>query len=363
MTVLGIAAVIAALVSMLGLIDSFLRTVDRSELELAGHTPTRVEVALDRFHARSSAAIRALGADPTVSTAEPRIAVAAEVASDGKSFGVGLQLVDYGSAMWTPSVVEGARDRGGILLAEKAADDLGVDVGESILLRHPRRTGPTAFETVQSRVRVAGIHPDAFRTAAYMDTSQARRFGLEGLANRVHVVPAPDRSLGDVQRALFTSPGVVSVEAVTANTQLMEERMGDFVGVLRVVEAFVLLLALLIAFNSSSISADERGREHATMFAVGVSVPVAAGLAVAEALLMGLAATALGVSAGLVLTGWVVRGVVPDTFPDVGVLVSLSGGSLFAAVLLGTAAVALAPLLTTRRMRRMDVPSTLRVVE
>jgi putative ABC transport system permease protein len=55
--------------------------------------------------------------------------------------------------------------------------------------------------------------------------------------------------------------------------------------------------------------------------------------------------------------------VVPDTFPDIGVIVSLNPGSLAVATALGTAAVALAPLFTTRRMRRMDVPSTLRVVE
>jgi putative ABC transport system permease protein len=196
-----------------------------------------------------------------------------------------------------------------------------------------------------------------------MDLSQARLLGLQGLANGVAVLPAPGRSRADVQRALFGDASVVSVEEVTAPTQLMDERIGDFVGVLRVIEAFVLLLALLIAFNSSSISADERAREHATMFAFGISVPTATRLAVIEGLLIGIAATVLGLAGGLVLTGWVVNGVVPDTFPDIGLVVSLSSGSVAAAALLGTAAVALAPLFTARRMRRMDVPSTLRVVE
>jgi len=150
---------------------------------------------------------------------------------------------------------------------------------------------------------------------------------------------------------------------VTANTDVMQERMDDFVGVLRVIEAFALVLALLMAFNSSSISIDERAREHATMFAFGVPLATTIRLAVTEGLLMGLVATAVGVLAGLALTGWVVRGIVPDTFPDLGLVVSLSTGSLAAAILLGTAAVALAPVLTARRMRRMDVPSTLRVVE
>jgi putative ABC transport system permease protein len=276
---------------------------------------------------------------------------------------IGLRLLDYGSRMWRPSVTEGRLGTSGILLAEKAADDLGVGPGDSVLLRHPRRTGAGAFENAETPVRVAGVHPDPFRTAAYMDLSQARLLGLEGLVNGIAVLPTPGSTRGDVQRALFGDPSVVSVEEVTAPTELMDERIDDFLGVIRVIEAFVLLLALLIAFNSSSISADERAREHATMFAFGVPVPTATLLAVIEGLLMGIAATVLGLAGGLVLTGWVVKGVVPDTFPDIGMVVSLSSGSIAAAALLGTAAVALAPLFTARRMRRMDVPSTLRVVE
>ena len=364
MTVLGIAAVIAVLVAMLGLIDSFLGTVDRSEAEIAGSTPDRVEVTLDRFRPRGSKEIRELAADPTVAASEPRIAVPARVRTDQASFDVGLQLVDSRSRMWRPTVTEGRFARtDGILLAEEAAHDLGVEAGDSVVLRHARRVGTTAFETVETRVVVSGLHPDPFRSTAYMDITQAPLFGLEGTANRIQVVPASGSSQGDVQRALFAKSGVLSVESVTANTDVMQERMDDFVGVLRVIEAFALVLALLMAFNSSSISIDERAREHATMFAFGVPLATTIRLAVTEGLLMGLVATAVGVLAGLALTGWVVRGIVPDTFPDLGLVVSLSTGSLAAAILLGTAAVALAPVLTARRMRRMDVPSTLRVVE
>lgn len=46
-----------------------------------------------------------------------------------------------------------------------------------------------------------------------------------------------------------------------------------------------------------------------------------------------------------------------------GIALTLSGGTVLAAVLLGAGAVAVAPLFTLRRLRRMDVPSTLRVVE
>ena len=50
-------------------------------------------------------------------------------------------------------------------------------------------------------------------------------------------------------------------------------------------------------------------------------------------------------------------------FPDLGAEVVLTVPSLLTTLAVGIGAVALAPLLTYRRMRAMDLPSTLRVVE
>ena len=124
-----------------------------------------------------------------------------------------------------------------------------------------------------------------------------------------------------------------------------------------------LALALLIAFNSTSISTDERARENATMLAFGVPVRGAIGLAIGESLITGVIGTLLGIGGGLLVIGWVVNQTLPETLPDLGLVVSISGGSILIAALVGIVAVAVAPLLTARRLRQMDVPSTLRVVE
>jgi putative ABC transport system permease protein len=52
-----------------------------------------------------------------------------------------------------------------------------------------------------------------------------------------------------------------------------------------------------------------------------------------------------------------------QTMPDVGVVPYVSPGTLVIALLLGVGAVAIAPLFTARRVRGVDIPSTLRVVE
>jgi putative ABC transport system permease protein len=49
--------------------------------------------------------------------------------------------------------------------------------------------------------------------------------------------------------------------------------------------------------------------------------------------------------------------------PDMTLDVIVSPRTILTAAALGTAAVAIAPLLTIRRLRRMDVPGTLRIVE
>ena len=103
--------------------------------------------------------------------------------------------------------------------------------------------------------------------------------------------------------------------------------------------------------------------DHATMFAFGVPVRRALWIAVGESLATGLAGTLVGVAGGLAVIGWVTRSTLPETLPDLDLVVSVSAGTVAVAVAVGVVAVTIAPLLMTRRLARMDVPSTLRVVE
>jgi putative ABC transport system permease protein len=122
-------------------------------------------------------------------------------------------------------------------------------------------------------------------------------------------------------------------------------------------------MALLMAYNTSAINADERARESATMFAFGVPVRRVLRIGVAEALMIGLLATAVGGVSGWLLLRWIAYSSMTETMPDVGMLLHIAPGTIVAAVIAGTVTVALAPLLTRRRLARTDIPSTLRVVE
>ena len=129
------------------------------------------------------------------------------------------------------------------------------------------------------------------------------------------------------------------------------------------IQAAVIALALVIAYNTASINMDERRREHATMFAYGLPVRSVLGMAVVESALLGVIATLLGLVGGYLLLQWVVAVLIPNTIPDLGVDVVIKPVTLATAVLLGVVAVAVAPVFTVLRLRRMDVPSNLRVME
>ncbi len=84
----------------------------------------------------------------------------------------------------------------------------------------------------------------------------------------------------------------------------------------------MLLLALLIAFNSTAINMDERARENATMFAFGLPAGRVLLVSVVESLLIGVLGTIVGVVAGRLLLEWLLRVLLPSTLPDIGMVIA-----------------------------------------
>ncbi len=370
LTAFGIGAAICALVGTLGMIDSFLATIDRGEEEVLRGAPDRLTVELTRALPLDSPAMAAITTSAAVSSAEPSIRVVGTLrAGTGEPIDVSVEAVDLRSGQWRPTLVDPVADlldpttAGGIVLAEKAARDLGVVPGDRVTLRHPRRV-EGGLTLVETEIPVAALHPNPLRFTAYVDATQAEPLlGLGGFANLVNVRPAAGLAEDDVERALFGLPGVAAVQPVAAATELFRDTIDQFVGILRVVQAFVLVLALLIAFNATSINVDERARDHATMFAFGLRPRTVTRMNVVEGLLTGVLGTAIGLVLGVGVVRWIVTDLMPQTVPEIGLITDVSGATTLTALVVGVAAVSLAPLLTLPRLRRMDVPAMLRVIE
>jgi putative ABC transport system permease protein len=363
-TMVSVALAVTVLVAFLGLIDSIFGTVDTAEDEAIGSVPDRIVVNLATFAPVTAPDIAAIANADSVVEAEPTLRLGGELSSGAEAFPVILEVMDLDDGLWHPSLVAGAvTAEPGLVLAAEAAADLGVDVGDTVVLRHPQRIGLTTFTFVESEFPVMGIHPYPIRNFTYLDASHAGLLGLEGITNMVQVLPDPTMADIDVQRELFAIPGVASVQDVSATTQSIRDQLDEFTSIIGTFVVPVVLLTMLIAFLTASINLDARSREHATMFAFGVRVRTALAMAITESTIIGAVATVLGVLGGIGALEWMNRALLSSTLPDVGIEVTLQIATIITVVVLGIVAVAVAPLFTARRMRRMDLPGTLRLVE
>lgn len=363
LTALGIAAALSALIVTLGMIDSFLVTMSRHDDEVLQQHPDRMAVSLRGFEALDSEAIWAIAGEPAVGDIQPVLRFGGRLGTGNDvSIDVMVDATDVDSDVWRPTPTAG-RTASGLIISQEAARDLGVVVGDRLVLQHPTPDGAGGLRVTETPIGVRDIHPSPFRFSAYLDRSELPTLGLPDVANQLYVLPAAGSSTGDVQRALFEQSAVTSAQPVTAASKVIRESMDEFVAVFRVLELFVLLLALLIAYNAATINSDERRRDHATLFAFGLPLRRVLRMDLGEGVLLGILGTIVGIAAGRAVLGWVTTELMGNTMPELGLDVAISTMTMATAVALGVVAVAAAPLLTVRRLRRMDIPGTLRVVE
>jgi putative ABC transport system permease protein len=236
-------------------------------------------------------------------------------------------------------------------------------VGDTVVLRHPIRTDAGAFSIAETTLDVDGIHANPIRTFAFLDIADAQEFGLQGLVNVVQAYPADDATRSDVQRAVFGLAGVTSSQPVARISEAIDEALDEFLSFLFVTAGAVLVLAILIAFNATRITVEERRREHATMRAFGLPTRTVLGIVIKESVIVGAIATIVGLVGGVVFLRWMLNSLATTTLPDVGIDVYLSPTTILIAAVVGIASVAVTPLLLAGRLRRMNLPGTLRVVE
>lgn len=365
LTALGITASITVLIGTIGMLDTFSTGMDRGQAEIVGGSPDRIAVDL-----AAPAPADAVRQDLAATSGAGRVDLvlrlpATAFGTGGASIDIQLDVLDLSDNAWRATVASGRLPTGPgeVMLSQRAAEDLGLEPGDRFALRHPVRVSQTAVAIAETQVLLAGTNPSPLRPTAYMDASGASLFGMTGLANRATVVPAAGADAGELRRALFALPGVVSAQPIDALVTSMRDMVTQFNDILGVVSLIALLLALLVAYNSATISQDERRREVATMLAFGLPVRRVLGSASVESGLVGLLGTALGVVAGFGALVWLTYGLLPTSMPEFALTPAISAQTVLLAVFVGIGVVALAPLLTWRRLTRMNLPATLRVVE
>lgn len=367
LTILGVTVAITTLVGLVGIRDSALVSLARIRDEYYQDHPERLTVYLNSFYPSNAAQIAALVNAPEMIAAQPAIRVPGWALRGNTRFNVLIEVLPLDGHLWAPTVTEGQRptpgDIPGVLIAKNAALDLDINLGDTVTLEHPQRTGLLSYRIVTTEVQVTGYHADEWRTFVYMDTDQAALLGLEGMTNIIDVLPQPDLDQRAAKNALFDYEGVASVIAVNEAIESSEGLLNEAMRFLSGVQIAVLVLAFLIAFNSTNINMHERAREIATQFAFGLPPRTVARMAMLENLITSIVGTLLGFILGGGVLAWMLTVKMPEITPEIRFPFTLTPLTLVTAVVIGVLVTTLTPLLFIRRMSAMDIPATLRVME
>ena len=376
LTIGGLAVAVALLFLFMGLLDTLLLTLEGLENALLYRSPNRIVVSLNRFYPVDHEQVRKLatleGSSHLFAETEPFIRLGGQLRNGGEAFDALLEFIPAESTIWVPRLEEGRWGESGewpgsqqprIVIAQKAAEDLGVAVGGTVTLEHPYREGPIAFRTISTDLRVTGIHDNPVRGFAYIPLEDAAFTGLDGLTNALMTTPGADMDRATIRGKLFGHQDVIAINAVAELTEGFDDMERMMIPIIRIMQGGVVFIAFLIALNSTSINLDDRRREVATMFAFGTPPCAVTWVQVGENVLLGLFGTLIGGALGWLILNEMLAARMEVMMEELGLLVTIGPLSLVSAVLLGIGTIALTPLLSARKLHRIDIPSTLRVIE
>ena len=178
-------------------------------------------------------------------------------------------------------------------------------------------------------------------------------FGKAGAYDRILVA-------GDLEQG----PAGTAVSSAAADDRFDLEGLKSFVDILRTILLAFAGVALLVGaftiFNALSIAIAQRTRELGLLRMVGASRRQVRRMVLLEALAIGLGASALGIGAGLLLAAGL-----ESLFTSMGLSLpiagmSLSGGTVIAAMIVGVGVTLVAALLPARRATKVAPVAALR---
>jgi putative ABC transport system permease protein len=381
--ILGIATAVILLTLFLGLVDTMDASLSQVGEALLHRSPERLVVNLTSFYPTDHPQVENIASltdddgRPLFSEVERGLQLAgrlgAERAETDEAIGTTLEYFDPQSPIWSPNLLAGelsaSRDKAGnhdkptIIISQKMANDLGLEVGDTALLEHPQREGLVDVRLVESQVTITGIHDNPVRGFSYLDRTQAAFTCLEIATNVLIVIPSADVEMDLVKRILFAQPGIASVQTMAEVIEVFDEALELLSSILLIIQGVVIFMAFLIAYNATTINVDDRLREIATMFAFGLKPRTVLWVQMGENFLLGIVGTGIGVAVGFPMLHQFMAARMENMLENFGLLVSVAPLTMVLIVLVTAGVVTLTPVVNYRRLLRIDIPNTLRVME
>jgi len=363
----GIASGIA-LIAALGIINRSVLANFRAMLERASGKAA-LEVTLGTGEVGFAESVtETVRADPDVAAAVPLVRGTLGLPdSPGETlqlFGADLtaeeDLAHYPITLATERrrVLEAMADSRSILLTEAFAQHRGIRVGEMIKLATPR--GVLDFN-VQGLLAAEGLALVFGGELAVMDLPAAQLvLGKDGRVDQIDVMLRPGSEVSTVQRRLQMSlPPSLALTKPALRGERFERVVGAFQAMIDGLSLLGLLAGIFIVYNTSATAVTQRARDLAILIALGAERRSIFGLVVVEAAVLGVAASILGILAGLGLAHLLLNlvaqsmGVIYQMRFSIESL-EITGAQSLWYVLLGTGGAIAAALVPAHKASRLD---------
>jgi putative ABC transport system permease protein len=291
-----------------------------------------------------------------------------EPVGTGPYFGVGYDAGTKGADELSPlNLVDGrfATGPGEVVLDQGTVEDQDLEVGSTIDIA----AGRTREYEIVGVARFGDVKTLGSATVAVFDLATAQHDLGRGdsyddilVSGRMGVSPATLRhALADVL------PANVAVQSAAENDRYGFSELDDIVGVLRIALLVFGLVAVLVGgftiANALSITVAQRSRELGLLRMVGASRAQVLRSVLVEALALGVLASVAGIVAGYGLAAGITSlfGAMGMALPAASL--SLAGGTVAAAMIVGVVVTTLAGLVPAVRATRVAPVAVLREAE
>ena len=289
-------------------------------------------------------------------------------AGDGPYFGVGFDAKVDGAERLTPFRLDAGRWAAGpgeaVIDAATAADQ-GYAVGDRVTISAGGAAQPY---TVTGVARFGSVKSLGTATAVVFDLRTAQR--VFGRGDRVDSILAGGRdgvAPADVRKAVAAALPQASVTSAAKQDRFGLEGLESFISIIRIaLLAFggvAILVGAFTIFNTLSITVAQRTRELGLLRMVGAGRRQVLGSVLVEALVLGAAASVVGLFAGLALAKGLdaVFDAMKLALPDAGTV--FAGRTVLISLLVGTLVTVAAGLIPAWRATRVAPVAALRGAE
>jgi putative ABC transport system permease protein len=241
-----------------------------------------------------------------------------------------------------------------IIVSDTLARDLDLALGSKLAVRVGRKLHTLSVRGILAPGGIA----DAFAgRIAVMDVYSLQVLaGREGWLDRIDVVVEPGREVAEVSAALAERiAGQATVRRSATRNDWVEATLATVRLVVSAMVTIAVLTAALLAYGTMSIFVERRSVVLSLLRTVGLDAARARRLLYVDALLLALAGTALGLAAGVALSGLLFAALsrLTDILHDVEVTrLELSAATIGVAVLVGVGVSLAGVVLPARRFTR-----------